>query len=34
LRESGLIFEVGRGEDSAFSFNHSLVQEAAERRTD
>ena len=29
LRESGLIFEAGRGEDSAFSFNHSLVQEAA-----
>jgi class 3 adenylate cyclase/ABC-type transport system involved in cytochrome c biogenesis ATPase subunit len=29
LRESSLIFEAWRGEDSAFSFNHSLVQEAA-----
>ena len=29
LRESGLIFEVGNDGESSYSFNHSLVQEAA-----
>jgi class 3 adenylate cyclase/ABC-type lipoprotein export system ATPase subunit len=29
LRESGLIFEAGNDGESSYSFNHSLVQEAA-----
>jgi hypothetical protein len=29
LRESGLIFEAGNDDETSYSFNHSLVQEAA-----
>jgi class 3 adenylate cyclase/ABC-type lipoprotein export system ATPase subunit len=29
LRESGLVFEAGSDDEASFSFNHSLVQEAA-----
>src|SRR5580704_4784992 len=29
LREAGLIFGAGSGDESDFSFNHALVQEAA-----
>lgn len=29
LRDSGLIFEAARDEEASYSFNHSLVQEAA-----